>query len=368
MRLLLSSRRDGASQLLTVIGKVCRLRQDGLTRLLRRQFLGLLGGWHIQHHTGLQAVHVVAKERLWVLTIEPHQHLIQRHTGWQVARGDLGQRVTTLDLHRLGAGVFRSSRARCWRRTLNGSRSRCRGRSSCLLHLGLRLGLGLGLGLCHWLRSGRRRHGRGNRHRSGRRRGHHRSRRRFGRRHWSGWCWRHRRCDDGRSGHRGGGLGCRRIEQQRVFAHQTARRPSQIQDDIDERLLNGPITGNLQIGPTVTAALQSDLRGTQDRVVVNPCRTVGFRRGHTHLEGRALLCTQAGDVDFGTQRFAQSRLNIELTQAQGPGSGRRQRQDTAGGSDCNPIEDKFPRGHRMIFQGVSQVVMEPCDTTSSANG
>ena len=180
------------------------------------------------------------------------------------------------------------------------------------------------------------------------------------------WGRRHRRSDHRRGGHCSSRLGRRWIKQQGVFTNQTARGPCQVENHVHERLLNRAFAGNLQIGAPVTSTLQGDLCRSQHRVVVNACCTIGFRRGHTDLQRRTLFCTETGDINFGPKRFAQSRLDIELTQSQSPGRSRRQSQNSTGSSNSNPIEGEFPRGHRMIFQGVSQVVMEPCDTTSGA--
>ena len=76
-------------QILAVGGEICALRLNGLTRLFGRQFLGLLGRGHVEHHARFQAVHVVTKEGLWVMAVQPNQHLIQGHTRGQIAAGDL---------------------------------------------------------------------------------------------------------------------------------------------------------------------------------------------------------------------------------------------------------------------------------------
>ena len=152
---------------------------------------------------------------------------------------------------------------------------------------------------------------------------------------------------------RAGGIG--RVEQQRVLAHELARGPVHLQDDVDERLLDHAVAGDLQVGAAIGPPLQADLGITQHRVVVDASRAVGLRRCHAGIEVGRLLGGDAGDVNLGAQGLAQGRLDVQPAQGQRPcrRSGKEQ------GHQCHhraAAQDLWPGGLRNSFQGVSQIV------------
>ena len=176
--------------------------------------------------------------------------------------------------------------------------------------------------------------------------------RRGGRRRRRGrWRCRHLRCDGRGRLHRWRHARLRRIEQQREFAHQAARGPRELEDHVDEGLLHRAIAGHAQIRPAIGAAGDRDLRRRQHGVVVDALRAIGLGRRDAHLQRRLFVGREAGDVDLGTQRLAEGRLNVEATESKGPGV-------ACGSHQCGQ-RDAAQRDacsmSRAVFQGVSQV-------------
>src|SRR6185437_11333175 len=73
--------RRGAGELLAVAVPVLHLRVDLGARVLLRDRPHLFGRRDLEDLAGLQAVHVVARERFLVLAIERDEHLLQAHVG-----------------------------------------------------------------------------------------------------------------------------------------------------------------------------------------------------------------------------------------------------------------------------------------------
>src|SRR5206468_4238842 len=72
------------------------------------------------------------------------------------------------------------------------------------------------------------------------------------------------------------------------------------------------------LGARAGAALECDSRGRQHRVVVDARGLVRIGRRDLDLQVRRLFRRQARHVDFGAQRFAERRLDLQPPEAQRP--------------------------------------------------
>ena len=297
-----------------------------------RGLLQVLAAGHGQHCARLQAVHVVAREGLGILSVQAHQHLVQRHARQFMLLGNGRQRLAALDVDGfLGRGCSRL-RLRGWG---------CRRRGGFVA--GRRAGSSTAGRRC---RRSRRGQCGGGLTLAGRRRGRHH--RRGGR---GGHCRRH--------GLRHVAARRGRIKQQGVLAHQPPLGPAQVQDDVDKRLLHRAITGDAQIGAPIAATLKRDRRRAQHRVVVHAGSFIGIGGRNLDLQGRALVIVEAADINLCVQRFTQRGLNRQAPQAHSPcGMGHQHtcRQRRRSG---HPSGQQPPTQQRMIFQGLSQLVMGP---------
>jgi|GEM_PF-307029 len=133
-----------------------------------------------------------------------------------------------------------------------------------------------------------------------------RQRRRRDRRRRGGWCRGH--------GERRRG---RRIEQQRELAHQPARRPVELEDHVDERLLDDTLTRQAQIRPTIGTTLQRERSVDERRVVVDARRAERVRRGNAHAQAGRFLGRDRTHLDLGAQRLAERRLHRQPPETQG---------------------------------------------------
>ncbi len=310
-------RRHVARQGLAVLAEVRALRANGFLRVGGGDRVGLLRRRHVQHGAGLEPVHVVADEGVRVVAEQRDQHLVERHVGALVALGDAVQRVAFLDLvFALAARrAGRCDRRRSLHRAASGRRCGARRRRSLRRS---RRGARARCGLCRrrWLRCSR------DLRRGGRLRHHRR---------------RHARL--------------RRIEQQRVFAHQSAGRPRELEDHVDERLLHRAIALHAQIRPSIGPTRQRDRGRRQHGVVFDARRAIRVGGRDANAQAGVFLGAEAGDVDLGAKRFAECGLNVEAAEAQGPSATR--------GSDHRGQRDGVQRDassvSRAVFQGVSQV-------------
>ena len=293
---------DATGQALAIGREIAALRHDQVTRFAGVDLGRGVGSGHGQHGTGLQPVHVFAREGLRVAAVQGHQHLVERHPRPLRARRDAGQGVAALHADIAcrsgGCGARHRSWCGCWRRCPGHCRRRRRSRRGC--------------------RCSRRRRG----WRSG-------GNRRAGRR---------RRCRHARG----------RIEQQRVLAHQPPGGPVGLDDHIDERLEQRPVADHPDKRTTVAAALQRDLGVGQRRVVFDAGGAVGLGRGDTQRQAGGFIGRDAGHVDLSTQGFAQRRLHAQSSQAQRPGRG----SPEAGRGHGHGGQRVAPCVHRALFQGV----------------
>lgn len=168
----------------------------------------------------------------------------------------------------------------------------------------------------------------------------------------------------GRSGdHRGGAavvvarhIAGGRIEQQREFTGQTTIGPVQLQDDVDERFLHRAVTGDPQIGATVSTAGQLHLGTGQHGVVIQTAGPVGLGVRHFQLQRSCFLGRQTGDVDLSAQSLPQRRLHRQLAQSQPPG---RTCCETQSSHRSHLAQGKSRISACMFFQGVPQSNKRP---------
>ncbi len=170
-------------------------------------------------------------------------------------------------------------------------------------------------------------------------------------------CGRRCRCNDRRDG-RGRGSRCssrrRRIEQHRVLAHQAATGPGQLQDHVDEGLLHDTVADHTQVWASVGAVGQGDHGARQHGAVVHASSAVRLGRRHSYAQRRCFLCRDAGDVDFGTQVFAQRRLHRKAAQAECPAARRGNSQHGNGDRTQREAGTVYGVSRRLVVQGVSQ--------------
>ena len=150
----------------------------------------------------------------------------------------------------------------------------------------------------------------------------------------------------------GAALHARRIEQQRVFAHQAAGRPGDLEDHVDEGLLHPRSLVEAQIRrgrrrgaaarPAVPAARRCSRRRRRDR-------PRAARRATRRLA--ASSAREAGDVDLGAQRFAERGLHRAAGPGRAPQAPERPAHSAAA---ATPVRAKRPEIVERSFQGVSQ--------------
>ena len=193
-----------------------------------------------------------------------------------------------------------------------------------------------------------------------------------GARAWREWRGRRSRTERRRLGHRRGGLsrgrgddgcslrrgrrlgqpGSRRVEQQRVLAHQPAGSPVGFENHVDEGFEHRTVARHAQHLAAIRALLQNHLCRGQHRVVFDPGSAVSLGRRDSQPQRRQLFRRDVRYFDLGAQGLAQRRLHVEPPQAQRPGL----RSPQASGGQRHPSQRKARRVSRAVFQGVSQNV------------
>jgi hypothetical protein len=118
----------------------------------------------------------------------------------------------------------------------------------------------------------------------------------------------------------------RRIEEQGVLAHQSAGRPRDLEDDVDEGLLDAAVAHQANEQAAVGALLERRARAGQDRVVVDVGGAVGLGRGDPDPQAGLLFGREAGHLDLGAKHFAERRLDTEPAKAESRCEGRREQE------------------------------------------
>ena len=110
--------------------------------------------------------------------------------------------------------------------------------------------------------------------------------------------------------------GPRRIEQERVIADDTPRRPVHFDDQIEIRLVDRLRGRDLQIGRIVRALLDRNASARQRRRVLHVIVAIDRKIGDLGHERIELVFLRGSQLDASRQRLAKAGIQTEPAQAQ----------------------------------------------------